>query len=838
MLLECRSVSLFFSGNNHDTSCSNLGQLPQKLVCLCSMTSRISKVIFLASYWMVAVCCLAQEPLPDWGVQFGGENADIQPAAITHDETGAVYHTGEIKWDTIDIDPGPDTQLMSPWVGRGYVAKFDDHGKFKWARQFGGYSTTRPTAIKYHPDGYVVTTGRFNNQADFDPGNGTQILGWPQSGFNIYVSKFDSTGALLWHKCIGGLDFEGPTDMALDDAGNIYLTGWFEETVDFDPSSGTYNLSSPGNDDMFICKLDNDGELVWVKQIGADYNVNPSSINLGQNGNLYLTGFYTNNTDFDPDTGTYILSPLTNGGSDGFVLNLDTSGAFNWVIRFGTPNGHAVIQHAKLQSTGDIILGGLVAGTADFDPGSSTQYISNADGMLLVASYTPTGDLNFVKQFGASNNYPQMQNLDLDANGFIYNTGRFGGPGDTVDMNPGPDTLLLAAAAGLDGFVSTGYIQVLDSNGFLHWVDQFDFITGGAGWMNLPSLSVRDNGVIYSSTFFSGKVDLDLSDDSLLLDCDVNDRYGSIMKYNWCNSRSVHYDTVCDYVQSPTGKIWNTAGLHRDTLSNAAGCDSIYSLFLAKHPSTDSADLIAACDSFYWPVTGQFYTQEGSFVQAYQNTSGCDSIHTLELELHFSSTSNDSVLGCEEYYWEPSGLTYTQPGVYMINFASSHGCDSLQYLHLELQEHTAGITQSGDTLLALNGTAHQWIICDSFVQPIAGATDPFFVAPSSGSYAVVSDDGICSDTSDCIYVSALFVETIGQLGAKVYPNPFCKQLFVEVDRPARVSVCNSIGELVQTNTLPSQGVFNVDLNVPPGLYMLLIESGSGEKHVHRIIHQR
>ena len=116
--------------------------------------------------------------------------------------------------------------------------------------------------------------------------------------------------------------------MRLDANGNVYTTGFFQGTPDFDPGSGIFNLNSTGGLDVFIQKLDASGNFVWAKQLGDTSSDNANSITVDASGNVYTIGYFSGTADFDPGSGTFNLTSV--GGLDVFISKLDASGNFVW----------------------------------------------------------------------------------------------------------------------------------------------------------------------------------------------------------------------------------------------------------------------------------------------------------------------------------------------------------------------------------------------------------------------------------------------------------------------------------------------------------------------------
>jgi hypothetical protein len=129
-----------------------------------------------------------------------------------------------------------------------------------------------------------------------------------------FISKFDASGNFVWVRQIGGPSNDGGMSLASDGSGNVYITGYFQGTVNFDPGQGYILISTGVNDDIFICKLDDSGNFFWVKQIGGlpitsiDFYYGGKSLVVDTSGDVYITGSFAGTVDFDPGTGTYYLT--------------------------------------------------------------------------------------------------------------------------------------------------------------------------------------------------------------------------------------------------------------------------------------------------------------------------------------------------------------------------------------------------------------------------------------------------------------------------------------------------------------------------------------------------
>ena len=193
-----------------------------------------------------------------------------------------------------------------------------------WAKKFGGPDSDFGSSVAVDSAGNVHITGSFSGTVDFDPGAGNTDLQSAGDG-DVFVSKLNATGNLVWAKSFGGLSYDSGSSVAVDSAGNVHITGGFSGTVDFDPGAGTADLQSAGGADVFVSKLNESGNLVWAKSFGGSEDVFGSSVAVDSAGNVHITGSFRGTVDFDPGAGTAELQ--SSGDFDVFVLKLDALGS-------------------------------------------------------------------------------------------------------------------------------------------------------------------------------------------------------------------------------------------------------------------------------------------------------------------------------------------------------------------------------------------------------------------------------------------------------------------------------------------------------------------------------
>ena len=208
-----------------------------------------------------------------WAVQAGGIVDDTGRGICTN-SNGISYITGEfrgtaqfgphtiISWDNCDI----------------FVAKIDTNGNWLWAVRAGGYNVS---AIGTDAEGNGYVTGNFTDTVVIGLVSFTSI-----GESDIYIAKCDTDGIWLWASQAGGNLYDKSNSMSVDAFGNCYVTGNFEETSNF----GSITLTSYGSGDIFVAKMDSNGNWLWVTQAGGTGYDQGKGISIDQNENIYVAG--------------------------------------------------------------------------------------------------------------------------------------------------------------------------------------------------------------------------------------------------------------------------------------------------------------------------------------------------------------------------------------------------------------------------------------------------------------------------------------------------------------------------------------------------------------------
>lgn len=247
----------------------------------------------------------------------------------------------------------------------------------------------------------------------------------------------------------GGTDVDRAQSMVVDAAGNIYTTGHFSATVDFDPSVGISNLTSAGGLDVFVTKQNSHGELLWAVRAGGPQDIQATSIAVDATGNVYVTGYFLGTADFDPRPSD--IQNLTAAQADVFVWKLNSTGSFVWAKKAGG-SGFDSASSLALDSAGDVYVTGQFIGTAEFnfDGVSSTLISDGAAADVFLWKLDSAGVTRVIRSYGGPGT-DAGGDIAIDASGSVYLTGYFTG---TANFNPtGAAVNLTSDGAAADVFV-------------------------------------------------------------------------------------------------------------------------------------------------------------------------------------------------------------------------------------------------------------------------------------------------------------------------------------------------------------------------------------------------
>lgn len=350
-------------------------------------------------------------------------------------------------------------------------------------------------ALVQDTDGNTYVTGTIRGALDVDPGPGVKILAPPNSSDDIWVEKYSANGNLIWAFNIGNTSSETVNATQLDAFGNVYITGIFVNTVDFDPSNAVFNLTtfSPSNSDGFFAKYDNNGNFIWAKQFGGTGVDNGQDLIMSNDNHFYVTGNFGQTADFNPGAGEALLTAT--GSSDIFLAKYDLDGNYVWAFSYPGSGLPANGQSLAIAANGDVIIGGIFQQTIDLDPSNQTFNVSSAGNYdIFIARYSPQG--NFIWGFKVGSNLvDEINEIVVAPSGNILIAGAFS---NNVDFDPSAENNIKTSNGQRDIYVAS-----YTGGGALNWVNTY----GSSIIDEARTVAVDANNNVYFSGYFSNTVD-------------------------------------------------------------------------------------------------------------------------------------------------------------------------------------------------------------------------------------------------------------------------------------------------------------------------------------------
>ncbi len=425
-----------------------------------------------------------------------------------------------------------------------------------WVQKIGAYNTFEPGDYGYSRgydlavdnEGNIYTTGVFLDTLDFDPDSTVYSLyptGWNTQG--VFISKIDSNGALLWARSFNGSKEASGYSIVVDDFGNVYTAGYFSDTLDIDTGEFIEKIIADGVYDIFISKIDKNGNFVWIKQVQANEVDKGLALKIDDNNDLYLGGTFSDTIDFNIGA---IGQHISNGNTDIFLSKMDPNGHFYWIKQLGG-SSQDMLKSIAIDDNSNIYGMGTFKDTVDFDLGNGTYElifnVSNifrfkfnthgefiwarveeeefpsqpvdlaVDGAgnmyatyyrsyfamrldLVVKKFDTYGELVWIKLLGRNSSFIFPCSITVDHHGNVYTMGWFI---SSADFDP--DTSIYNMEGYLHGSV---FMNRLNADGSFAWAKHNAGLFG-LSWQSVDgihngTMELDNNGNLYAVGWFDG----------------------------------------------------------------------------------------------------------------------------------------------------------------------------------------------------------------------------------------------------------------------------------------------------------------------------------------------
>lgn len=388
-----------------------------------------------------------------WAKQFNGDGDGYEYLAV--DGEGNTYVTGDFE-NTVTVG---NKTLTPEGDSDVFIAKYNKDGIFQWAEGFGDTANEEVEDITVDNSGNTYFTGTSDSS----------------EGDEVFVTKFNKDGTSQWRKDFGNGNETEASGIEVDAQGNTYITGEFQGQLTFSTSSGSTVLDGGQfNDDVFVAKLNSEGNVVWAQEFGdPSFTDEAEDVVVDKDGNSYLF--------------------MTEGGEssdNAVVTKLDKSnGSELWKQNFNSNNIEA--EDIAIDNTGNTYITGEFENTVTF---GNTTLEGGEDGDIFVAKLdSSNGNVLWAKDLDSQDNGDDVdvEAIAVDEMGNTYVTGSYG-----ESMSVG--NFMLYDEGGESGEGEDAFIAKFDSQGEVKWAQNL----GGMNAESISDIAVNDGKIHIAGGFY------------------------------------------------------------------------------------------------------------------------------------------------------------------------------------------------------------------------------------------------------------------------------------------------------------------------------------------------
>jgi len=381
-----------------------------------------------------------------------GGSGTIIPTAVAIGG-GFIYLAGTYS-NTIDFDPSAAVANLTSanTNGSNFLAKYDLNGTFITCKSINGSGKLAINDMKFL-NNEIAIAGDFTESMDLDPSAAALTL-TSNGAKDAFIAKYDSSLLLQTAISFGGTGDDTASSLAFDAAAAIFISGSYNNTVDFDPSASTTSLTTTEalTSHTFIAKYTNTGLFLWVKNVGGRTNTGNSGAKLvlDSSANILVTGTYNQISDFDPSAA---VANLSASNSDIFIAKYNSTGTYLWAKRIGSTSND-ISRNISIDTSNNIYIYGTFLGTVNFDPNAEFANLSSSTGTNFFAKY----DVNGIYIY-ARNLFATITTLLVDNSNALMLSGVFSGTRDfdhsagTANLTSVSSNVFLAKYASDSAFV-------------------------------------------------------------------------------------------------------------------------------------------------------------------------------------------------------------------------------------------------------------------------------------------------------------------------------------------------------------------------------------------------
>ncbi len=320
-----------------------------------------------------------------WGFNFFSNNGYSSPE-LEIDAVGNIYINGSTWDDSINFNPlGTPHYIGAPNKHFYYQARYTPNGLLDWIHATEVSSTFAYESSELFNNTIYILRG-YVDTLDLDPSANDFII-TPGAFGTYYLARYDLDGNFIDAAVMPDLSSVYAAELQADSSGNLFMYGYYQYSVDFDPSPNDATITPVGQQDGYVAHYNADGTFNWVFQFGGSSFDGVVGLAVGDSGQFYVGGVFSGSADVDPSAGTDIL---TGGSWQPFIAKYDTTQTLHWSAHLSS-SGFVNAPSRLIYHEGKITTHGLFSGTIDFDPAATdTLFTAGSSGDCFLAQYNDT----------------------------------------------------------------------------------------------------------------------------------------------------------------------------------------------------------------------------------------------------------------------------------------------------------------------------------------------------------------------------------------------------------------------------------------------------------------
>ncbi len=702
--------------------------------------------------------------------------------------------------------------------GDGFITKIDSNGNFQWTEHIEASQSgfVWPNAMELDQNNNLYITGSFSGTTDFNTGSGT--LEFISSNYDVFILKTNSNGDFIWANQIGGTGTDNCYSIVLDSQSNIYVSGSFGNTANFDPNNSNFSLTTNGSADAFAAKYNSTGDFQWAIQNGGTSTDVANSINI-IGSKVYIGGRFRQTVDFDPGAGTFEL--IANGltSYDVFIQALDFQGNFIWARRIGSTD-QELLSDLALGDNGSIYALGSFELETDFNPNS---------GLFLMTPNTNSTD-GFIVKLGTCSSPSTGTDSQTACSSYTWIDGNT----YTSNNSTATYTYINGASSGCDSIVTLNLI-IEDNVSPVADIATLSDITNECEISSLTAPTATDNCTGTITGTHGATLPMT---STTTITWTYDDGNG--------NTSTQTQEVIIDDVTAPEADVTNLTDLTDEceitSLTAPTATDNCAGTITGTHgatlPITSTTTITWTYDDGNGNTSSQ--TQEVIIDDVTAPVTDVASLANITDECEVTSLSAPTATdNCSGSITGTHGATLpiTSTTTITWTYNDGNGNTSTQTQEVIISPINTGVTQVDPLTLSADasGNSYQWIDCDDNNSPISGETNQTFEATTNGSYAVEISNGTCSEVSDCIMIDNVGLSEIESTNVRIFPNPTSDGVSIKSSTTfTSIEILNAIGEVVYRAKVNNLNNYHLKLPEVKGLYFIKI-SGDYNKNIFRII---